>query len=241
MRVAVVAVIAACGGSKPPPPKPPPEPVRQTRRIPVEDTEPDDGVEIVAAHGHMDPAVVEAGLAPHKAELSECYTARVGKRRWLGGHVTLHWDINKSGEVTAVKLAESDLGAWPIEKCLLDIARAATFGKPIGGDADFTVPLDFTAKGKATPLDEDLANKAVSRTLAKLDECGRAKGVKGGNPSDVTITLYVGPQGKTQSVGFASPKSVLDDAWVDCAEKHAFAWKLPDPKGAIAKVALHYR
>ena len=241
MRVAVVAVIAACGGSKPPPPKPPPAPVRQTRTIPVEDTEPEDGVEIVAAHGHMDPAVVEAGLAPHKAELSECYTSRVGKRRWLGGHVTLHWDINKSGEVTAVKLAESDLGAWPIEKCLLEIARAATFGKPIGGDADFAIPLDFSATGQTEAWPEDRAQKAVGKQLAKLDACMKAKGVKGPAPQDVAITLYVGPQGKVQSAGFASAKSVLDDTWADCAEKAVLAWRLPDPRGVIAKLVVRYR
>ena len=67
----------------------------------------------------------------------------------------LHWDIRKDGTVTAVKLAESDLGAWPIEKCLLEIARAATFDKPIGGDADFSLPLDFSAKGRLEVWDED--------------------------------------------------------------------------------------
>ena len=71
----------------------------------------------------MDPAVIEAGLEPHKEDLGACYTARVGKRTWLGGKVSIHWDISKDGTVTAVKLAESDLGSWEIEKCLLETAR----------------------------------------------------------------------------------------------------------------------
>jgi hypothetical protein len=240
--VAIGVALAACGGgSHSAKPAKPSGPTHVTRTIPVADTEPEDGVEIVSTHGHMDPAVVDAGLTPHKESLSDCYTTRVGKRRWLGGHVALHWDINKAGEVTAVKLAESDLGAWPVEKCLLEVARMATFGKPIGGDADFMVPLDFTAKGKPAFWDEDQGIRAVGGQLAKLDTCAKAKGVKGGHPSDVTITVYIGPQGKAQSVGFSSAKTVLDDAWADCAEKAALAWRLPVPKGQIAKLAVRYR
>jgi outer membrane biosynthesis protein TonB len=189
----------------------------------------------------MDPAVVEAGIEPHKEGLGECYMSRVGRRRWLGGHVAIRWDIKRDGTIAAVKLTESDLGAWPIEKCLLDIARAATFGKPIGGDADFSIPLDFSAKGRSATWDEDESLKAVGGQLGKLDACMKAKGVKGPAPEDVTITVYVGPQGKAQSVGFSSARSVLDEAWAECAEKAALAWRLPDPRGTIAKLAVRYR
>lgn len=247
MRLLLVALVA-CGGSKPPPPKAKdPEPARPTR-VPIEDSTKDteDGVEVVNSRGHMEPQVVEAGLAPHKEALSDCYTSRVGKRKWLGGHVVLKWEISKAGEITKVLLSESDLGAWPIEKCLIETARAATFGKPKGGDADFTIPLDFTAKGKATSWDEDQALRAVGGQVSKLDECVKPpkgkpnpKPIK--QPSDVTVTVYVGPAGKAQSVGFSSPKSELDDTWAECAEKTAMAWRLPDPKGTFAKLAVRYK
>jgi hypothetical protein len=238
----------ACGGggaSKPVTPTGP-DPTRPTR-TPIEDSsddETEDGVEIVSTRGHMEPATVEAGLAPHKESLSDCYMSKVGKRRWLGGKVAIHWDISKSGEVTAVKLVESDLGAWPIEKCLLETARAATFGKPKGGDADFMIPLEFAAKGRAAIWDEDAALRAVGGQLAKLDECikpPKGKNIKIPQPDDVTITVYVGPAGKAQSVGFSSSKSVLDEHWAECAEKTALAWRLPDPKGGYAKLAIKYR
>ena len=241
MRLAVPAIaVLACGGNAAPPPAAPREPVQRTRTEPVSDDEPEDGVEILSTRGRMDPQLVDAALAPHKEALFDCYMSRVGRRRWLGGHVALHWDINRSGEITAVKLAESDLGAWQIEKCMLEIARAAAFPKPTGGDADFSVPLDFKATSRATAWDEDQSLRAVGGQLAKLDECAKAKGVSA-LPHDVTVTVYVGPQGKAQSVGFASPKSILEDAWGDCAEKTALAWRLPDPKGTIAKLAVRYR
>jgi hypothetical protein len=240
--LAIVAT-AACGGS--PKPVPPPEPAisaKPVTRVPVEDTEPDDGMQVVSAHGHMEPSVVEAGISPHTSELSDCYTSRVGKRRWLGGHVQLHWDIRANGDITAVKLAESDLGAWPVEKCLLEIARNATFGRPVGGDADFVVPLDFATKGTKVGemWDEDKALRAVGGQLAKLDNCAKAKGHPA-LPDDVTITVYVGPHGAAQSVGFSSGKTVIADAWAECAEKAALAWRLTDPRGQVAKLAIRYR
>jgi len=241
--VAAAAVAAAaCGGSSGKAPAGPAEPAEpRAIRVPIEDDEVEDGVEIISTRGRMDPAAIETGIEPHKEDLGACYTSRVGKRRWLGGRVSIHWDIQRDGTLGAVKLAESDLGAWPIEKCLLDIARAATFGKPIGGDADFSIPLEFSAKGRSALWDEDESLKAVGGQLAKLDACAKAKGVKGPAPEDVTVTVYVGPQGKAQSVGFASAKSVLDDLWVDCAEQAALAWRLPDPGGTVAKLAVRYR
>jgi len=234
-------VLVACGGKPPPPaPKPAPPPVAPTR-VPIEtdnDSEREEGVTIVNAHGHMEKEAIEAGLAPHNQELADCYTKKVGRRHWLGGHVKIHWDIAKDGTITKVKLtAESDLGAWPIEKCLLEVARAASFDKPVGGDADFDIPLDFTAKGAYLPWDEDKALRAVGGQLAKLDECGKSTVL----PDDVVITVYVGFRGHAQSVGFSSDASVIDDKWAECAEKAAMKWRLPDPRGPVAKLAVRYR
>ena len=205
------------------------------------DSEHEEGVTIVHAHGYMEKEAIEAGLAPHNQELADCYTKKVGRRHWLGGHVKIHWDIAKDGTITKVKLtAESDLGAWPIEKCLLEVARAASFDKPVGGDADFDIPLDFTAKGAFLPWDEDKALKAVGGQLAKLDDCGKAVPPVP-LPNDVVITVYVGARGRAQSVGFSSDASEIDDKWAECAEKTAMKWRLPDPRGPVAKLAVRYR
>ena len=242
MRVVpAVLLLAACGG-KPPPPPPPPKPAPHVTRVPVPDDDDADnepGVTVIDARGHMDPAAVVAGIKPHGAELGECYTTRVAGRRWLGGHVVIHWDIKKDGTISRVRLAQSDLGAWPIEKCLLDIARAATFAKPIGGDADFTLPLDFSAKGVALDWDDDQALRAVGGQLMELDAC--AKHAKTRAPNDVAVTVYVGPRGKAKSVGFASDASDIDDKWADCAQKAAMKWRLPDPRGHVAKLSIKYR
>jgi len=243
MKLAVPALLLlACGGSSPPPAAPAKiEPVanKPAERVPVEDTsEPEEGVTIVNAHGHMEKEAIQAGLQPHQQELMDCYLKKVGRRRWLGGHVKIHWDIKKDGTVSKVVLSgESDLGAWPIEKCIIEVAKAASFDKPVGGDAEFDIPLDFTAKGPVLSWDEDAAIKAVGGQLVKLEPCSKHEHV----PEEVTITMYVGPHGKAQSVGFASDKSEIHEKWAECAEKAAMAWRLPDPKGVIAKLAIRYK
>ena len=254
MRWLVVAIaMSACGGSSPPPKDPPPvvSPTPTTRKIIEDVSEPEEGVTIINSRGRMDPAVVEAGIAPHKEALSACYTTNLDKRRWLGGSVLLWWDINKEGTVTGVHLHETEpsgtgLGNWEMEKCILEVARQATFGKPIGGDADFQIPLEFTAKGKLVSWDDDQALRAVGGQTAKIDECAHPKKPPK-KPTDrlvapkgpITITLYVGPGGKAQSVGFAG-KPVIDDAWAECAAKVAMTWRLPDPRGVVAKLAIQY-
>jgi hypothetical protein len=243
MKLAVPALLViACGGKSPPPAAPEkiePAPAKPAERVPVEDTsEPEEGVTIVNARGHMEKEAIEAGLQPHQQELMDCYLKKVGRRRWLGGHIKIHWDIKKDGTISKVVLSsESDLGAWPIEKCLIEVAKAASFDKPVGGDADFDIPLDFTAKGPVLSWDEDAAIKAVGGQLVKLESCAKHERV----PEEVTITMYVGPHGKAQSVGFSSDKSEIHDKWAECAEKAAMAWRLPDPKGVIAKLAIRYK
>jgi len=252
MRRAVLAVVlVACGGKAPPPPppkvaEPPPKPTRVVVET-EKDDEPQDGIKFTHTRGKMDQAAITAGLEPHTQAMTECYMTKVGRRRWLGGHVVLHWDIKSDGTVTSVKLSESDLGNWDIEKCLLEAARAATFDKPQGGDADFTVPLDFSAKGNAQIWDEDKSLRAIGGQLAKLDGCPDPKEMKklkkpvGPAPKNVTVTLYVGPHGKAQSVGFSSPNTEITDEWMECAAKAANAWRLPDPRGQIAKLAIRYK
>ncbi|NVB78984.1 MAG: AgmX/PglI C-terminal domain-containing protein [Kofleriaceae bacterium] len=268
MRWVVPLLLIGCGGGSTPPPQEPTsvEPKRVTR-VPIEndsDDEPEDGVTFTKTRGSISAEAIQAALAPHNQEMMDCYTQNVGKRRWLGGHVVLHWDLKADGTVASVKMAESNLGAWPVEKCLLDIAWSATFEKPKGGDADFTLPLDFQPPSGTKIWDEDMALRAVGGQLAALDDCDDFEPGKPGKkprkapkpaknpnvdkparperpPSNVTITLYVGPQGKTQSIGFSSSTSEVGEKWAACAEQTAQTWRLPDPRGQIAKLAVRYR
>lgn len=245
MRAATLLLcVAACGGSSKPAPVVEPTPAQPVHDNPADDEDADggdDGMSVAGTKGHMDPKAIEAAVSPHQGELEGCFTSQVGKRRFLGGKVELKWQIGADGALTSVQIAQSDLGAWPVEKCLLDIARGMEFAKPKGGATDFSIPLEFVGKQSSTWWDEDAGTAAVKNHLKDLAKCDKS----GSPPSDATITAYVGARGKIVSVGFATAQDAglapeAWDAWADCAEKRISAWQLPDPRGQIAKLAFHY-
>lgn len=245
--VPVLFLLAACGGAEKP--KTVEEPVEDTgggdsRRD--EEEEPDDGLEVESTRGKMDPADVEAGIAPHAQALQDCYLSRVASssdrgrgpgQKWLGGKVEIKWQISRDGVLTSAQIVASDLGHWGVEKCMLGLARTMTFPKPRGGDADFTIPLELTARGSAEWWDEDKAAAVVAKRVGELAACAE-EGLP--DPTDVMVTVYVGTRGKVQSAGFASP-ALIDDAWADCAHKIVMGWTLTDPKGKVAKLAFTHR
>jgi TonB family protein len=245
----------------------------------------DDGVVLASSRGVLEPEQVRAAVEPHSNEVSGCYLSRVGARRWLGGRVTLRWKIAPRGGITDVQIIESDLGAWPVERCLLEVARRMQFPEPRGGPAEFTVPFEFSATGNAQPWDEARSAAAVGdEQLAQLAQCDhpgdasltrpgprsarstsrpvvkappKAAGAPLGTPATppgqapaalpgrapqtVTITLYVGARGTSHSVGFAAGEpDGIPAPWAECAEKIAMTWRLPDPRGTVAKLTLRY-
>lgn len=235
----LVLGLAACGGSGKPSTATPTAPTDAA----IADDEPepdaaeDDGVELVSDRGRIDPDVATAKVATHAAALDACYSDQLGRRRWLGGQVELTWQVAADGALTSVHVARSDLGAWPIEKCLLEVAAGVAFGKPEGrGKAEVTFPLAFSGGSAAVAWDETQAARAVGGKPSELAACAKAGG---GDPANVTITIYVGTRGKVQSVGFAAP-TPLTAAWADCAEAKVNAWTLTDPRGKVAKLAYLY-
>lgn len=232
----LLLLIAACGGA----PKPAPVVAEPTANgNPDGDAEApppeEDDVEIVSTRGKIDPDRLTSALQPHAGALEACYSENVGRRRWLGGGIELRWDVDADGNMTSVRLVQSDLGAWTVEKCVLDIARSLSLGKPRGGKAHITNRFDFSNGAGAIPWSEEQTAAAVNGKLKDLTACAKGKA----DPTNVTVTMYVGTRGKVQSVGFASPTG-FDDAWADCVAGRAMAWALTDPRGKVAKASFVY-
>ena len=232
----VMMLLAGCGASKPASEAPSPTGhlVEDTTDASDDDGGDDDGLELISDRGHVDPDVAAQKIGPHAEALNACYADRLARRRWLGGSVELTWDLAADGALMGVRVGQSDLGAWPVEKCLLAVAREVAFGKPIGGKADVTFPVSFSAGSMALAWDDDQAIRAVGGKYTELGACAKTGG---GDPTNVTVTIYVGTRGKVQSVGFAAPTGVAE-AWADCAEGKVSAWTLTDPRGKVAKLSF---
>lgn len=232
-----VGAAAACGSAPAPDTGPRVSPVPLTR-APVADSEPDDDVTLISDKGHVEPAVVEAALAPRRDELTRCYTQKVGRRSWLGGKVVLHWEVSADGSMTTVRIAESDLGAWPIESCVLAIVREISFGAPVGGPAELTLPLELSTARTVARAEEPLDARSEAALFARLDGCARGEIAM---PEDVALTIYLGRGGRPMSVGFASPAGQLDDEWSACAEKAVLGWRAAETNRTLTKHLVRYR
>lgn len=212
----------------------------ETRRTVVPEEEEDDGsLQVSGLRGHLDTYDIQRGVEPHAQALTDCYSSISRRRRYVGGAIELAYVVARTGEVKSVRTGKSDLGSWVVEKCLLEVAAQMSFPRPKGGEAEFSLPLEFTATRPASWIEEEVGRAQIEPVVSELDECAAEAKVR--KPRDVVVTLYVGARGAVQSVGFATAaKKPLDPAWADCAETRILAWTLADPLGRIAKLSFPY-
>lgn len=254
LGLAALVAAAACGGSE----KEAEEPAEASTDDRIElgeeraasrrDTSPgadesegDEGMQVEGLRGKLDPHDIKAGIQPHQRELSACYQDRVSGFRYLNGDVEMKVVVREDGSVERAHVLESSLGAWPVEKCLLEAVRAIEFPEPEGNaEAHFTLPLSFdSGRGSVIWWEAARAEEEVAELTEELGGC--AEEAETAAPRDVWVTMYVGRRGKVRSVGFASKsKAPPEDAWADCAEGKIKEWVLSDPRGRVAKLSFRY-
>jgi TonB family protein len=243
IRIAALLALG-CGGSDKPATGEPGESDRSaalSRSTDDGDEEPSDGLEVEGLKGRLESSQIDAGIAPHQGGLAQCYKSAARKARFLGGKLVVKFVVGPDGTVKQVHLSENDLGAWGVERCILEIARGMKFAPPKGGDgeAEFTIPLEFAGTRRTEWWPEERVETHVAEKLKELDECAEQNGVV--VPSNVWVTFYVANRGEIKSVGFACPERPIDDAWADCAAGIVSGWTMPDPLGKLAKAGFRFR
>ncbi|MCG8425524.1 MAG: AgmX/PglI C-terminal domain-containing protein [Proteobacteria bacterium] len=238
----------ACGGAPAQPAQPEQAAVdrssvrdRDSHRATAPDIGEEDhgGLAVSGLRGRLDVYDIREGMRPHSRSLERCYTSRVGQRRYLGGDVEFQFAVERDGTVKSVQVLKSDLGAWPVEKCMLEVCRNMVFPRPKGGGvADFTVPLSFAARARVEVWNETRTKAEVSAMAAQLDTCADQTATRA--PANVRITFYVGARGQVQSVGFAGRDDPIADAWADCAAQRVTTWTMSDPRGRVVKAGFTY-
>ena len=219
-------------------------PSRRRSRVPGMDDDDDDegsgdGVSIEGLKGHLDPYDIQIGMEGHSTALATCFQSHAKRKRFLGGQIELSFTVARDGTVKSVRATKSSVGSWLVEKCLLAEGMSMQFKKPKGGEADFSVPLDFEAGRSANWWTEEKAEQELGDKPKELEKCAGEAGSR--EPRNVWATLYLGNRGVIESVGFASPhKDGIDAAWADCAAARVTAWTLSDPLGKIAKLGFRY-
>lgn len=241
---AIVSLSLACGGSE----KSVEQPQEPDDRIDVgdrdgtrtsavpeleDDDDDDDGFDVQGLRGHLEAGEADRVIRQHHGKIVACFSKTSKKWGWLGGDIKLFFAVTTEGTVKQVH-AESDIGSWEVESCVLALAQAMTFKPPRGGEAEFEQTLNFPSRRPHLPWDEAQTEKEVTPKLAELEACE-------GAPGDVWVTLYVGTRGKVLSAGFsAGDKQPIEPTWAACARGVVTRWTLSDPRGRVAKAFFRY-
>jgi len=235
--VVCVAVLAGCGSGgqavkEQPKPTAKPTPVEE---LPTRDPDQPDELVVEGLLGSIDMYQVNRAIEGVGAEINACQSKNIGRLWYIGGTLNLKFRIALDGAVKSVAPVESDVGNYAIERCVLDLVGALDYGKPRGGEAEFSLPSQFEARSSTTPWPEErvtAALRGVKTFSADMAECRQA--AFGNKLPAHSMTLYIAPGGKVTSAGFSSDGQV-PDGYAQCVVEKAKLWKLADTGGEIIK------
>lgn len=162
--------------------------------------------------GVMDTDDVEATIKDHFDDVRGCY-ARAGKaQKYAGGKVMLRFMVAGDGATEDVRVLESTLGNYDVERCLVEVGRHIRFHAPTGNKpTTFEYPVEFRSSTGAEVLDIDgpKVEHDLANLLPQLAACGSVA------EGQVNAIVWVEPNGVAGSVGLATEAAVDEDAG-DC-------------------------
>lgn len=249
--VAVAAVatwLAGCGGGgQAQPTTPPSQSATSGRQQP---RAADDGMVASGVLGTLPQMDIESTLQARQRKFVRCFAQTWAHDDLVGGDFKLAFRVGVDGSVRWVYLVDSTVGDRDTERCLLSVASAAHFPRPMGGEAEFTWSMGVDPSTDVRPPvkvpADEVAAVVSERGPAVLQQCGRGSG------SDYRVTAYVDPGGSVRNVGVAAPvkaeaiagaaqpAAAAPDA-LDCVAAQIRSWQLPDPGSYPGKVTFSLR
>jgi hypothetical protein len=186
--------------------------------------------------GALDQSKVNATLNRTSGKLTDCFNDGLKRVPFLGGNIKFALRINQAGVATVAFLKESTLGDRTTEACILDALRAATWPAPVGGReglAEGGFGFDPSPDERpAVDLAADKLGKELPKAKAAIAKCRSSAGA-----GSVSVTLYVGTDGKPMAVGLSTADEKGENAAscvVDALKGITFA----SPGSYAAKVSI---
>jgi hypothetical protein len=142
-------------------------------------------------------------------DLRRCVADRMEKLDQLGGELKVRLRIDRRGSTRWVYLSQSTLGDREAEKCVLDMVRAKTWPKPLGGEGVAEKELVIDPRSEPIALDEKRSKVQIAQARAEAGKCRR------GVPGSFFATVYLRPDGQVVTAGVAVPSEKGEDV-ADC-------------------------
>jgi hypothetical protein len=201
-------------------------------RLPGSESE--DGMALEQAKGALDQRDVDKVLDRQVQSLTPCYEQAGAAQRYAGGDVKLRFFVTSRGEVSNVLVTASDVGNYPVERCLVTEGRKLKFPPPQGGRAtDFEYSLRFQASGGVRVV--EWSETALARDVAQLSHHLTPCGSLG--PTPVRAVVYIQPGGAVGSVGLACG-GPMDTEASACAVEQIRKWRLHDDSKHIVRASF---
>ena len=106
------------------------------------------GGEETVIMGSLDPAIIDAVIKRHLAQIQYCYERELGKKPKLHGKLVVNFVIASDGLVTRAGMKSSTMNDANVEGCVADRFRKIRFPKPKGGGiVTVNYPLLFKSSG----------------------------------------------------------------------------------------------
>lgn len=196
-------------------------------------------VEVRGIQGTLHNFDVRMAMEKKAREFASCHEPRASRVPPLSGTIEFAIQVKSTGEVTQVELNSSDVGDRQLERCFMDVIRAAQFPKPNGGDAkvNYTMLLGPARKGREPEQwDPDRVRRISSKQSADVTEkCELPRG------GAYTVTAYVNAQGRIMAAGVTSHAPTEAEQF-DCIAESLRRWSMPRPsKKKFAKVTFPLR
>lgn len=167
-------------------------------------------------------------------EVQRCLTEGSSRLSAIGGQFKLRLRINREGGARWVYLSESTLGDRATEKCVLDLARARSWPRPLGGEGLAEKAFEIDAPAAPVMLEEKRMVADVARARAAAAKC------RHGIVGSFFATVHVRPDGHVSAAGVAPPSERgedVSDCVVDAIRKLRFRPSAP----RAAKVSFEIR
>ncbi|HRI71566.1 MAG TPA: AgmX/PglI C-terminal domain-containing protein [Polyangium sp.] len=186
--------------------------------------------------GALDQTKVNRALDRASTKLTDCFTQGLKRVPFMGGNIKFAMRINTEGKVNVAYMKESTLGDRVTESCILNALRASSWPAPVGGReglAEGGFGFDPSPDERApVELDAEKLGKELPKAQAAIGTCRSAAGA-----GPVTVTMYVGTDGKPLSVGVSTADAKGESA-ADCIVDAVKGMTFASPGSYAAKVAI---
>jgi hypothetical protein len=132
-----------------------------------------------------------------------------GDKENLGGELKLKMRIDRRGSARWAYLSQSTLGDRDAEKCVLDLVRAKSWPRPLGGEGLAEKNFVIDPRTEPAALEERRSMAQIAQARAEAGKCRR------GVPGSFFATVYLQPDGHVFTAGVAVPSEKGEDV-ADC-------------------------